>query len=137
MRFLLAGGFAAGVNWLVRFPLSTVMPFLPAVLAATGIGMAVGFILYQRFVFPGSSRPLLLRLRDFIAVNIVASIGVAIVAVAARGALLLLIDLGAAQAIGHALGIVAGAVLNFAGHSSVTFRDRGEQSKLPGSSAPT
>ena len=27
VRFLFAGGFAAGVNWLVRFPLSLILPF--------------------------------------------------------------------------------------------------------------
>jgi energy-coupling factor transport system substrate-specific component len=137
MRFLLAGGFAAGVNWLVRFPLSMLMPFLPAVVAATGVGMAVGFVIYQAFVFPGSSRPLLLRIRDFIMVNIVASIGVAIVAMLGRSALLHFMDPGPAQAIGHALGIMAGALLNFIGHRSVTFRDRGGLAKLQHSSAPS
>ena len=125
VRFLLAGGFAAAVNWLARFPLSMAMPFVPAVLAATVIGMAVGFALYQTLVFPGSRRPLLARLRDFVFVNILASAGVVAVALAAVLVLRLGLVQGPAEAVAHAAGIAAGAALNFFGHRAVTFRDAG------------
>lgn len=127
VRFLLAGGFAAGVNWLARFPLSMAMPFLPAVLAATLAGMAVGFVLYQTLVFPGSRRPLLARLRDFVLVNLLASAGVVAVALASVHVLRLVMAQATAEAVAHASGIAAGAALNFFGHRAVTFGDAGRK----------
>lgn len=123
-RFLLAGGVAAGINWLARFPLAPIMPFWCAVLIATAIGMAVGFVAYRRYVFPGSSRPTLVLARDFLAVNAL-SAGVVVAAAAlAREALLPVLSVAPAEAIAHAAGIATGAVANYIGHGRVTFRDR-------------
>jgi energy-coupling factor transport system substrate-specific component len=125
VRFLLAGGGAAAINWLVRFPLSWAMPFFMAVLIAAIIGMVVGFTLYRGFVFPGSGRPVLLEARDFFAVNVVSSGVVALLAVAF---LYLAVQLGAdiqiAEAVAHAAAIGLGAVLNYFGHSLITFGTR-------------
>ena len=44
-RFLVAGGSAALVNWLVRFPVELVLPFFAALIIAACIGMACGFLL--------------------------------------------------------------------------------------------
>ena len=130
VRFLFAGGLAAGINWLARFPLSTVMPFLPAVLGAAVIGMAVGFVLYQMLVFPGSRRPLLARLRNFVFVNALASAGVVAVAMGLVHLLLLAMAPGPAEAVAHACGIAAGAVLNFFGHRALTFGDVGRKAAI-------
>jgi hypothetical protein len=54
-RFLIAGGAAALVNWLARFPLELVMPFAAALLGATAIGMTCGFLLYLGISEVGSS----------------------------------------------------------------------------------
>jgi energy-coupling factor transport system substrate-specific component len=125
VRFLLAGGGAAAINWLVRFPLSWAMPFFMAVLVAAIIGMVVGFILYRGFVFPGSGRPVLLEARDFFAVNLVSS---GVVALLALAFLHLAIQLGAdvqiAEAVAHAAAISLGAVLNYFVHSLITFGTR-------------
>ena len=123
VRFLFAGGFAAGVNWLVRLPLSSVLPYAPAVFTATMIGMTVGFALYQRLVFPGSHRPFLLRLRDFVLVNLAASVVTVAVAVLSNQVLDLLLSQPVSEAGAHAFGIAAGAALNFVGHRVVTFGD--------------
>lgn len=124
-RFLLAGGTAAAVNWLVRFPLSTVMPFVPAVLLAAAIGMLVGFVLYRHVVFTGSTRPLMHQLRDFLVVNLATMVVVALLSAGLLSlALRLDIALGAAEAGAHALAIGFGAVLNYAGHSLATFAPR-------------
>ena len=69
-RFLVAGGIAALVNWLVRFPVELVLPYFAALLVATCIGMTCGFLLYRAWVFPGSTRPLSRQVRDFILVNL-------------------------------------------------------------------
>jgi len=125
-RFLLAGGSAAAVNWLVRFPLSAVMPFLAAVLVAAAIGMLVGFVLYRRFVFPASERPVLLQARDFFLVNLVTSGVVALLAlVFVAVAVQLGMGIVLAEAVAHAGAIASGALLNYLGHSLVTFGPRG------------
>lgn len=123
IRFLLAGGSAALLNWIVRFPLSMLMPYAAAVTAATGIGMVAGFILYRSLVFRGSTRPLWLQIRDFIGVNIVAGIVTILSAVALSNApwwpeaYQHLVPGGA-----HLTGIAIGAVVNFFGHKLFTFR---------------
>lgn len=128
-RFLLAGGFAAGVNWLVRFPLSALMPFPAAVAAAAVIGMAVGFVTYRTFVFQGSSRRIHEQLRDFVLVNAVTMLAVTIAATFIRDALLLVMPSAFAEAIGHALAIMLGAVLNYFAHGAITFQVKDHQTE--------
>lgn len=121
-RFLLAGGIAAGVNWLARFPLEEIMPFWAAVLGALAIGMVCGFWLYELWVFPGSPRPLKYKVRDFLAVNAVTQAVMFVVAVALRSlAIAMGVEARWAGAGAHFLGIAAGAVVSFFGHRSVTF----------------
>ena len=126
VRFLLAGGIAAGINWLARFPLEEIMPFWAAVLGALAIGMVCGFWLYELWVFPGSPRPLAYKIRDFLAVNAVTQAVMFVVAVALRS---LAIQIGMearwASAGAHFLGIAAGAIVSFFGHRSVTFGKAG------------
>lgn len=126
VRFLIAGGFAAAVNWLARFPISLVVPFVPAVAIATAIGMIVGFVAYRSFVYPGSRRSLLSQLRDFLLINALTAIAVVIVAAIAKDPLLLFVGVGTAEALAHAIGIAVGACLNYLGHGIVTFRHRGD-----------
>jgi putative flippase GtrA len=130
-RFLVAGGIAALVNWLVRFPVELVVPYLAALLVSTGVGMTCGFLLYRAWVFPGSTRPLAGQIRDFILVNLTGQAAMLGVAASLRP-LLMLIDVGAliAGASAHALGIAVGAVVNYLGHRHVTFAARGDE--LPG-----
>lgn len=123
VRFLLLGGLAAAINWLVRFPLSLVLPFPAAVLVAYMIGMSAGFTLYRAYVFPRSPLPVATQVMLFLAVN-------AAGAVVVMGVSLALLDhvlpmLGWSfypEAIAHGLGIGIGAVANFLGHKHLTFR---------------
>ena len=121
-RFLAARSIASAVNWLVRFPLELVMPFAAAVLAALVVGMTSGFLLYDRWVFPGSSRALLSKIRDFLAVNIASQSVMFVVSVGTRE-LLLHADWSStlAGAAAHLFGIACGALLSFFGHRSITF----------------
>lgn len=127
-RFLIAGSVAALVNWVARFPLELVMPFAAAVLAAMVIGMLCGFLLYDRWVFPGSTRALASKIRDFVAVNFVSQVVMFIVTIGVRELLLfagwaatpLAITLSGAGA--HLLGIASGAIVSFFGHRAITFR---------------
>jgi energy-coupling factor transport system substrate-specific component len=126
-RFLIAGAFASLVNWVARFPLELIMPFAAAVLGAMVIGMICGFLLYDRWVFPGSSRPLALKIRDFVAVNFVSQLIMFVVSIGVRE-LLLLTGLATmlAGAAAHLIGIASGAIFSFFGHRSVTFGARAE-----------
>jgi putative flippase GtrA len=121
-RFLIAGGAAALVNWLARFPLELVMPFAAALLGATAIGMTCGFLLYQGWVFPRSDRPLTLQIRDFVLVNLAGQLAMFLVAVLLREVLLMLgFSALLAGALAHMMGIAVGAVVNYLGHRYVTF----------------
>jgi energy-coupling factor transport system substrate-specific component len=122
-RFLLLGGLAAAVNWLVRFPLSEVMPFNAAVGVAYAIGMSVGFALYRTYVFPGSNRPLLQQTIMFLTVNLIGAVvvlGVTIWLMRLQTSLPYpqFVKEGAA----HGMAIAIGAVVNFVGHKAITFR---------------
>ena len=125
-RFLVAGGIAALVNWLVRFPVELVLPYFAALLVATCIGMTCGFLLYRAWVFPGSTRPLAGQVRDFILVNLTGQATMLGVAALVRQ-LLIAAGVGTlvAGASAHALGIAVGAVVNYLGHRHVTFTGGG------------
>jgi len=122
IRFLALGGFAAAVNWVVRFPLSAVMPFEAAVFVAYLIGMSVGFTLYRAYVFPGSVRPIQQQVVFFLLVNaggavIVLGLSSLFVALSAGLGLPLFVRHG----LGHGAAIAIGAIFNFFGHRLLTF----------------
>jgi energy-coupling factor transport system substrate-specific component len=121
-RFLVAGGIAALVNWLVRFPIELAVPYFAALLLATSMGMACGFVLYRSWVFPGSTRSLAGQIRDFILVNLTGQAIMLAIATIARQ-LLLAVQVGPliAGAAAHTLGIAVGAIVNYLGHRHLTF----------------
>lgn len=124
-RFLVCGGFAAFVNWAARIGLSTVMPFEPAVALAYGIGMVVGFVLYRTVVWRGRKTSLADQIIGFISVNAVSAIVVFAVSVGTRWLLERLLGAGwIVDAGAHGFAIAVGAVANFIGHRTVTFRVR-------------
>lgn len=126
VRFLIAGGTAAAINWLARIALSPVMPFEAALLVAYAIGMAAGFWLYRSFVFRGADRTSARgQLAVFLAVNAVGAgvvLAVSASLVAGLGALMPALPLAIAEALGHGFGIAVGAVSNYLGHRLLTFR---------------
>ena len=122
VRFLLVGGLAALINWLVRFPLSYIMPFAAAVAVANVIGMVFGFVSYRLFVFTDSTRQVAHQVRDFIVVNLVSMIVVVLVSVLFADYVLPLLGWRwQVEAISHAVGIGAGAVSNYFGHRQFSF----------------
>lgn len=125
VRFLVLGGLAAAINWIVRFPLSLFMPFPAAVFFAYLIGMSAGFSLYRAFVFPNSTVPVTQQIALFLGVNAAGAVIVLAVSIAllqhvmpAIGWTLL------PEAVAHGLGIGIGAVANFVGHKYLSFRIR-------------
>ncbi|MFN3607425.1 MAG: GtrA family protein [Hyphomonas sp.] len=123
IRFLVAGGSAAFLNWVIRFPLSLFLPYAAAVTVATAIGMVAGFFLYRSLVFQGSTRSIWLQIRDFIGVNIVAGIITVLAALAlSAGPWWPEAYTHYAPGASHLAGIGIGAVVNFFGHKLFTFR---------------
>lgn len=122
-RFLLAGGFAALVNWGARFPLNEVMPFGWAVIVAYAIGTVVGFFLYRFFVFRAHEGHAGQQLWKFLVVNLVGAAEVWLLAVLfahwlapAIGWMLWV------EPISHAAAIGIGAATSYVGHRLLTFR---------------
>jgi energy-coupling factor transport system substrate-specific component len=122
-RFLLLGGTAALINWLVRFPLALVLPGNTAIVVAYAIGMSAGFALYRRYVFPGSTMPVGRQIAVFLAVNAVG----ALVVLGITTAVLAILPTELAphfvrEGFAHGFAIGVGAVSNFFGHKLLTFR---------------
>ena len=123
VRFLLLGGLAAAINWLVRFPLSILMPFPAAVFLAYLIGMSAGFTLYRAYVFPSSAQPVTVQIALFLAVNALGAVVVMGVSIGLLDHLLPLIGWWLLpEAVAHGTGIAIGAVVNFLGHKYLSFR---------------
>lgn len=123
VRFLLLGGLAAAINWLVRFPLSLVLPFPAAVFVAYLIGMSAGFTLYRAYVFPNSRQPVPLQVTLFLIVNALGAVVVMAVSLALLDHLLPAIGWSVLpEAVAHGTAIGVGAVANFFGHKYLSFR---------------
>jgi energy-coupling factor transport system substrate-specific component len=122
LRFLLAGGLATLVNWLIRFPLSLILPFDLAVAAAYVFGMFIGFFLYRHWVFPPSTSALTSQVPRFIAVNVLGA-GVAILTAPQLATFAAQMGLSqqSALALGHAAALGFGALVNYFGHKLITF----------------
>ena len=123
VRFLLLGGLAAAINWLVRFPLSLVLPFPAAVFVAYLIGMSAGFTLYRAYVFPNSRQSMALQATLFLIVNALGAVVVMAVSLALLDHLLPAIGWRLLpEAVAHGTAIGVGAVANFFGHKYLSFR---------------
>jgi putative flippase GtrA len=122
-RFLLAGGFAAIVNWLSRFAFNLVMSYALAIVAAYALGMAVAFMLNKYYVFPYSQRPVSNEMFFFVLFNLTAFPAVWVTAyVFGERVLPGLLPPQLALAIGHGCGVAVPALINFVLHKMITFR---------------
>ena len=123
VRFLLAGAFAAAVNFASRVVLSLFCPYAVAIVVAYGIGMTAAFLLNRRFVFRNPSSRLHRQVAWFVAVNILAllqTLGVSLLL-----AQQVLPALGVAwhtAEIAHGIGIAVPIVTSYFGHTHWTFR---------------
>lgn len=125
VRFLIAGGAATLINWLVRFPFDLLMPYAAAVAAAAACHMVCAFVLYRAWVFPGSDRPLMMQVGDFILINLVSMAVTVAISVAFKEILVSLqIRPVIAAAVAHFIGIGTGAIAGYIGHRRITFRSQ-------------
>jgi putative flippase GtrA len=122
VRFGTAGSLASAMNWLVRLVTSLVLPFPVALVIGAAVGLAIGFVLYRTWVFPGSTVGLPLQTIRFMAVNAVSAC--VVIALAMAIAVLLTglpISTLNQQNLAHAMAIGFGATINFIGHRYFTF----------------
>lgn len=123
LAFLLAGGLAAFVHWLVRILFSQFMAFSGAVALAYGIGMATAFLLNSKLVFPRSDKPVEKQARGFILINLLFFPVVWVVALLLNRAL---IDLGVpayTEELAHAFAISLPVLMTFLLYKFYAFRE--------------
>ena len=125
VRYVLAGGAATAVNFVVRIPLTTLFGFEVAVVLAQAVGFTIGFLLYRNCVFKGAHTTLRQQIAAFGGVNLAAGVAVVCVAIVLRLVLIALdVPVFHAEWLAHAGGLATGAPLTFSGHFLVTFRRR-------------
>ena len=121
-RFVLTGGFAAGVNFLSRIALSQFMTYRFAVFFAYLIGMITAFILSKIFVFQKSGQSATNEFIKFSIVNVIAVIQVWLISVG-------LAEYGFPaikftfhpEAVAHLIGISVPVLTSYYGHKYFTF----------------
>lgn len=122
-RFLVAGGIAAGANFLSRIGFSLVMPLAAAVVCAYLVGMAVAFLLMRAHVFAPARGSLGRQVAGFVAVNAVAVLQTLVVTLALARWALPAMGVGAfVEEIAHAVGVAVPIVTSFFGHKHLSFR---------------
>jgi putative flippase GtrA len=123
LKFLVAGGFAAAVNFGSRIVFNHWMPFSAAIVVAYIAGMITAFILTKLFVFTDSVRPTWQSALFFILVNVAAVLQTWVVSVGL--AYYVLPWLGIAwhpKEIAHAVGVVVPVFTSYIGHKKLTFK---------------
>lgn len=123
LRFLIAGGIAAGANFGSRFIFSTFLDFAPAVFFAYLVGMLVAFTLMRGHVFNAQGGALASQVSKFVAVNLLAVLQTLVISLLL--ARWLLPALGIAdhvEAIAHFAGVLVPVVTSYFGHKFLTFR---------------
>jgi len=123
-RFVALGGCAAAANWLSRFPLEGFMSFSAAVVVAYMVGMAIAFVLFNRYVFPASPRPLAQQIKFFVLVNVAGIFQVWVVSLALADRLFPAIGFTGplAEPLAHGVAIGVPTLSSYFGHKFLTFR---------------
>ena len=123
LRFLIAGGIAAGANFGSRFLFSMFLDYGFAVFFAYLVGMLVAFLLMRGHVFDAKSVPLWPQVMKFVGVNIAAVLQTLVISLAlAHWVLPLLGIVGHAEALAHLVGVLVPVVTSYFGHKFLTFR---------------
>ena len=123
LRFLVAGGIAAGANFGSRFVFSLFLGYGFAVFFAYLVGMLVAFLLMRVHVFDAENGSLLPQVAKFVGVNAVAVLQTLVVSlVLARWVLPSFGIVEHAEALAHLVGVLVPVVTSYFGHKLFTFR---------------
>jgi putative flippase GtrA len=123
LLFLVAGGTAALANFGSRILLSTVLPYVPAIVLAYLVGMLTAFVLNRAFVFRDAGTRLHHQALWFVAINVAAvAQTVAISLLLSRWLLPALGMTWHVETVAHAVGVVVPVLTSYLGHRHFTFR---------------
>lgn len=122
LAFAVAGGVAAGVNWVSRIGFSLFAPLEAAVVLAYLVGMTTAYTLNRLFVFSKSGRTVGAEYTRFALVNLVALGQVFIVTVGLAEWVFPAVGFTWRPAeVAHALGVASPIVTSYLGHRHFTF----------------
>jgi len=123
VRFLFAGGIAAGANYGSRFLFSRWVGYEQAIVLAYLVGMLVAFMLMRGHVFYAKGRALAPQVAKFVGLNILAVLQTLIISVVlARWLLPTWGVVDHAEALAHLVGVLVPVVTSYFGHKLLTFR---------------
>lgn len=122
LRFLVAGGGAALLNFGSRLLFSQFMPFGLAVFLAFWVGFGTAFVLTRRWVFGPSGRGAAREAAWFLAVNVAALLQTWLLSVWLAGLLSPRIGAVRGEALAHFAGIMVPVISSWFGHRYLTFR---------------
>jgi putative flippase GtrA len=123
LKFLVAGGIAAGVNFGSRIVFNHWMPFSAAIVVAYIAGMITAFILTKLFVFDKSVHSTSRSVMYFTLVNLVAVLQTWLVSMALL--YYVLPWMGVAwhnKEIAHFFGVIVPVFTSYIGHKKLSFR---------------
>lgn len=123
LRFLGAGGVAAGANFGSRFLFSLYFAYSVSVFFAYLVGMLVAFILMRGHVFDATQGSLIPQVTKFIGVNVLAVLQtLAISLLLARWGFPSIGIIDHAEALAHLVGVLVPVVSSYFFHKFYTFR---------------
>ena len=124
-KFLLVGGFAAGVNFGVRIILSMFLSYGWAVFVAYLFGMTTAYFLSKIWVFAGSGRSVVSEAYYFSIVNIIAVVQVWIISVSLAQYVFPRMGVYSySEEIAHFIGLSVPIFTSFLGHKYMSFKQK-------------
>lgn len=122
-RFLLAGGFAACVNFFSRMVLNLWVPYAVAIVMAFVLGMVAAFVANRVFVFREANNSLQHQASWFVTINLAALLQTLAISLLLAG--FFFPRLGFhwhEETVAHAIGIIVPVVTSYFGHRHLSFR---------------
>ena len=133
LTFVAIGGFAAALNFAVRFPIDYFTSFEVAIVLAYLIAMTTAFLLNRRYAFRASDGPWARQYRRFAIVNLLALAQVFVVTVGlARFAFPAIGLAWHAEALAHAIGLASPIVTSYWGPKRYSFAGGAPAGTAPG-----
>ena len=125
VKFILAGGTAAAVNFGSRILLSLWLPYEAAIVVAYLIGMLTAFVLNRAFVFTQVENTLGSQVSWFIAINLAAVLQTLLISLLLARVLFPAIGMEFhPETLAHAVGVAVPVMTSYLGHRRFTFRSR-------------
>jgi putative flippase GtrA len=124
IKFLIAGGIAALVNFGSRIVLNNWMNYVPSIVVAYVVGMITAFLLNRIFVFSAPTNSLRSQIWRFTLVNVAAVVQTVMISVVLADYLLPILGVMTnRKIIAHGIGVLVPAVSSYVGHKYFSFQN--------------